>query len=124
MPILRFDDAPTFDLNGIAIRGLAAPSRGATETMAWRITFGPGQRLPEHTHDHEEVFHVLEGSLTTSIDGEETRIGPGDTVMIPAGVRHTSFTDETSTASLLSIMPSGTAMIRDTGERVSPPWTI
>lgn len=124
MPILRSDDAPEFDLSGIAIRGFASPSRGATETMTWRITFGPGQRLPEHTHDREEVFHVLEGSLTASLDGEETRVGPGDTVMIPAGIRHTSFTDAASTAVLLSIMPTGTVMIRDGGERVSPPWTI
>jgi quercetin dioxygenase-like cupin family protein len=123
MPILRSEDAPDFDLDGIAIRGSASPSRGASETMAWRITFGPGQRLPEHTHDREEVFHVLEGALITSLDGEETAVGPGDTVVIPAGVRHTSFTDA-STATLLTIMPAGTVMIRDDGERVSPPWTV
>jgi quercetin dioxygenase-like cupin family protein len=124
MPILRSDDAPDFDLDGIAIRGFASPSRGATETMAWRITFAPGRRLPEHTHDHEEVFHVLDGALIASLDGEETPVGPGDTVMIPAGVRHTSFTDDVSTATLLSMMPTGTVMIRDDGEGVSPPWTV
>jgi len=124
MPILRSDDAPDFDLNGITIRGGAAPSRGASETMTWRITLRPGQRLPEHTHNHEEVFHVVEGSLTTSLGGEETRVGLDDTVVIPSGVRHTSFTDDASTATLLSIMPSGTVMIRDDGERVSPPWTV
>jgi quercetin dioxygenase-like cupin family protein len=124
MPILRSEDAPEFDLNGVTISGGAAPSRGATETMTWRITLRPGQRLPEHTHDHEEVFHVVDGSLTASLDGEETRIGPGDTVVIASGVRHTSFTDDDSTATLLSIMPSGTLMIRDDGERVSPPWTV
>jgi hypothetical protein len=30
--ILRFDDAPVFDLSGVRVRGLAAPGRGATET--------------------------------------------------------------------------------------------
>jgi quercetin dioxygenase-like cupin family protein len=124
MSILRSDDAPEFDLNGIMLRGGASPSRGATETMTWRITLRPGQRLPEHTHDHEEVFHVVEGSLTTSLDGDESGVAAGDTVVIPAGVRHTSFTDDASTATLLSIMPSGTVMIRDGGERVSPPWTV
>ena len=123
MPILRSDDAPEFDLNGITINGGASPSRGANETMTWRIAFGPGHRLPEHTHDHEEVFHVLEGELMTSLDGEETRVGAGDTVVIPTGVRHTSFTDDRTSATLLSIMPSGTVMIREDGERVAPPWT-
>src|SRR5215218_8074487 len=32
MSILRSDDAPEFDLNGITLRGGASPSRGATET--------------------------------------------------------------------------------------------
>jgi quercetin dioxygenase-like cupin family protein len=123
MPILRSDDTAELEMGGIAIRGFASPSRGAVETMAWRVTFGPGQRLPEHTHDHEEVFHVLDGAVTASLDGEETPVGPGDTVMIPAGVRHTSFTDDASSATLLAIMPVGTVMIRDDGERVSPPWT-
>ena len=123
MPILRSDDAPEFDLNGITIRGGASPGRGATETMTWRITFRPGQRLPEHTHDHEEVFHVLDGAVTASLDGEEVLVGAGDTVVIAAGVRHTSSTDDATTATLLSIMPTGTVMIRDDGERVAPPWT-
>ena len=123
MPILRSDDAPEFDLNGITIRGGASPSRGAAETMTWRISLGPGQRLPEHTHDHEEVFHVLDGEVTAALEGEETRVRSGDTVVIPTGVRHTSFTDDATSATLLSIMPRGTVMIRDDGERVAPPWT-
>jgi quercetin dioxygenase-like cupin family protein len=122
MPILRFEDAPRFDLNGIAVRGLASPSRGATETMTYRVDLASAQRLPEHRHDHEEVFHVLEGRLTVSLDGEETMLGPGDTVMIPAGVSHLSYTAEGDEASLLAVMPSGTIMIRPDGERVGPPW--
>jgi quercetin dioxygenase-like cupin family protein len=124
MPILRSDDAPEFDLNGVTLLGGASPSRGATETMTWRIALAPGQRLPEHTHDREEVFHVVEGELTASLDGEETRVRAGDTVVIPAGVRHTSFTDGSSSATILSIMPTGTVMIRADGERVAPPWTV
>lgn len=38
MPILRFDDAPEFELAGIRIRGLASPSRGAAETMTYRVS--------------------------------------------------------------------------------------
>jgi quercetin dioxygenase-like cupin family protein len=122
MPILRFDDAPTFDLNGIAVRGLASPSRGATETMTYRVDLRPAQQLPEHRHDHEEVFHVLDGRLTVSLDGEETALGAGDTVMIPSGVSHFSYTGEGDEASLLAVMPTGTIMIRPDGEQVSPPW--
>jgi quercetin dioxygenase-like cupin family protein len=122
MPILRFDDAPRFDLNGIAVRGLASPSRGATETMSYRVDLTAGQALPEHRHDHEEVFHVLSGRLTLSLDGEETVLGPGDTVMIAPGVSHFSYVDGDGDATLLAVMPVGTIMIRPDGERVAPPW--
>ena len=122
MPILRYDDAPTFDLNGISVRGLASPSRGAAETMSYRVDLASGQSLPEHRHDHEEVFHVLSGALTVSLDGEENELGVGDTVMIPPGVSHFSYVAEHATAALLAVMPSGTVMIRPDGERVSPPW--
>jgi quercetin dioxygenase-like cupin family protein len=122
MPILRFEDAPEFDLSGIRIRGLASPSRGATETMTYRVELAGGQRLPNHTHDHEEVSHVVSGRWTVSIEGEETPLGPGDTVVIPAGVTHGSSTREGDEAVILTSMPVGTVIFRPGGERVSPPW--
>ncbi|MEP7033110.1 MAG: cupin domain-containing protein [Actinomycetota bacterium] len=122
MPIVKSDDAPEFDLAGVCIRGLSSPSRGALETMSYRVDLRPGQRLPEHTHDHEEVFHVLSGSITVSLDGEETPLGPGDTVMIPPGVSHFSYADGSLAAAILAMMPVGTVMIRPGGERLAPPW--
>lgn len=122
MPILRFDDAPEFELSGIRIRGLASPSRGATETMTYRVELAGGQRLPDHTHDHEEVSHVVSGRWTVSIDGEESALAPGDTVVIPAGVTHGSYTREGDEAVILTSMPVGTVMFRPDGEQVSPPW--
>ena len=122
MPILHLEDAPEFDLNGIRIQGFASPSRGAAETMSWRIDLAPGQGVPTHTHDHEEVFHVLSGALTITLDGVETALGEGDNAMIPAGVSHSPNASQGEDAVLLAVMPVGTVMIRPDGERVSPPW--
>jgi quercetin dioxygenase-like cupin family protein len=124
MPIVKFDDAAEFDLAGIRVRGLSSPSRGALETMSYRVDLQPGQRLPEHTHDHEEVFHVLSGPLTVSLDGEETLLGAGDTVMIPPGVSHFSYADGSEPCAILAMMPVGTIMIRPDGERIAPPWGV
>jgi quercetin dioxygenase-like cupin family protein len=121
MPILKSDDVPEFDLGGARVRGLASPGRGAQETMCYRTTFPPGVRLPEHTHDHEEVFHVLSGQLVAWIDGTEANVEAGDTVMIPAGASHYSYVGE-APAEVLSMMPVGTVMIRPDGEVVPPPW--
>jgi len=90
--------------------------------MTYRVELVGGQWLPEHTHDHEEVSHVVSGRWTVSIDGEETALGPGDTVVIPAGVTHSSRTREGEEAVILTSMPIRTVMIRPDGERISPPW--
>ena len=46
---------------------------------------------PRHPHSHrgmEEVIYVEKGSGAAWVDGEVVRIGPGDTILIPAGTRH------------------------------------
>ena len=122
MPILRFADAPEFDLSGIRLRGLASPSRGSTESMTCRLDIGGGQHVPSHAHDHEEVSHLLSGRWTETIEGTATPLEPGDTVIVPTGVTHASYTREGEEAVILTAMPVGTLTIRPDGERVSPPW--
>jgi quercetin dioxygenase-like cupin family protein len=49
----------------------------------------PGWSLPPHVHeDAAETIHVIEGEFEMTIDGETERLGPGQTVHIPAGVVH------------------------------------
>lgn len=121
MPIVRSQDAPTFELEGNIVTGLASPGRGATETMTYKVSLAPNQELPQHRHDHEEVFYLSAGSLTAVLDGQEYAVELGDTVIIPAGVLHHSFAAERP-AELIVAMPSGTAFIRPDGDRGVPPW--
>lgn len=120
---MRFDDAPVFDLSGVRIRGFASPARGAAETMTYRVELAGGQRVPDHTHDHEEVSQLLAGRWTVTIDGEDSELRPGDTAVIPAGVVHASCTLEGDEAVILTSMPVGTLLIQGDGERVAPPWS-
>ncbi len=121
MPMARSADDPTFDLEGARITGLASPGRGAAETIMYRIDLEPDSALPSHRHDHEEVFHLARGSLTSVLDGEEHAVSVGDTVIIPAGTLHHAFTGAEA-AELLVAMPAGTLFIRPDGERGVPPW--
>ena len=123
MPIVRSEDAPTFDLEGSIVTGLASPQRGATETMTYRASLAPDSALPPHRHDHEEVFYLAAGSLTAVLDGREHAVEVGDSVIIPTGVLHHSFTGERP-AELIVAMPSGTAFIRPDGDRGVPPWGV
>lgn len=121
MPVARSADDPTFELQGSRITALAAPSRGAAETIMYRISVPPEGALPAHRHDHEEVFHLVSGSLTWVGDGEEHAIEAGDTVMISAGVLHHAFTAG-EPAVMLVAMPAGTLFLPEGGEGGVPPW--
>ena len=122
MPILRFEDAPEFDTSGIHIRGLSSPSRGATEITCALVDMAPGQTIAPHTHDHEEVVHVLSGRLRFVLDGQETVLGPGDTAVVNAGSTHSPAGEGPDGAHILSVMPAGTVRIESDGRRSTPAW--
>ncbi|MGD9734106.1 MAG: cupin domain-containing protein [Solirubrobacterales bacterium] len=64
-----------------------AESDGALVRYRWRSV--PGGSIPEHFHPRqEERFEIESGEAHFSRDGIEILAGPGDTVVIPAGARH------------------------------------
>jgi quercetin dioxygenase-like cupin family protein len=83
MPVIPAATAPSFAMSGLAVTGLAAPSRGATETSVWRLTLAPGAAGSEHTLDREEIFVVLAGRAVATIDGDEQHLRPGDALVVP-----------------------------------------
>ena len=52
----------------------------------WDIT--AGSPLPEHTHLHEQVVNVIEGTLELTGEGKTHVLGPGSVVVIPSHVPH------------------------------------
>jgi quercetin dioxygenase-like cupin family protein len=48
----------------------------------------PGGGPPPHRHDFEEMFTVLEGTVTLTVRGETTVARAGETVNVPANAPH------------------------------------
>jgi mannose-6-phosphate isomerase-like protein (cupin superfamily) len=48
----------------------------------------PSGGPPPHRHDFEEMFYILEGELDVTFRGEAHRIGPGQSINIPANAPH------------------------------------
>jgi len=53
----------------------------------WRSM--PGGAITEHVHPHqEERFTIIAGEAHFTLNGEEQVVGPGETIVVPVGVRH------------------------------------
>ena len=59
----------------------------ATMTFAhW--DFDAGSDIHAHSHEQEEVWHVLEGQLEVTIGGETCVAGPGVVAIVPPHTLH------------------------------------
>ncbi|OGU58023.1 MAG: cupin [Ignavibacteria bacterium GWF2_33_9] len=52
----------------------------------WEITAGAS--LPEHSHIHEQISNVTEGSFELFINGESHILGPDSVIVIPGNTPH------------------------------------
>lgn len=67
----------------------------SSELLRMETTNPPGG-APEPIHVHprqESRAEVVSGTLCFVVDGEERRLGPGDSITIPAGVPHNFLND-------------------------------
>jgi quercetin dioxygenase-like cupin family protein len=48
----------------------------------------PGTATPMHFHAEDEIFHILEGTVTFGVDGDVFNASVGSMVVIPAGAHH------------------------------------
>src|SRR3954454_3461736 len=123
MPVIAHEDAPCFDLPGTHVVGLAALSRGATETCAWRLTLAPGAASPDHTLDREEVFVALAGTAHATLDGTGHDVRPGDGLIVPAGVAFRIANGGDEPFEAVACLPVG-GRATVAGEVAAPPWAI
>jgi mannose-6-phosphate isomerase-like protein (cupin superfamily) len=73
----------------------------AVQSLA-EATLEPGQATQRHYHRvSEEIYFVVKGSGDMEVDGENTRIRPGDAVLIPVGAWHSLENDGTSELRIL-----------------------
>ena len=107
---------------GVTVRGMAAPSRRAKELVMYCVRMAPGAALGPHRHDHEEVFLVTTGSVTSRQDGVDVLADSGDVVVVPPGLLH-SATAGTSGATLVVAMPSGATTTPPGGHPTVAPWS-
>lgn len=68
-----------------SLKATRRSTSGRLSIMDFRATGG----APDHVHrNDDEVFYVLDGTLTVTFAGETHELGPGGVACIPAGTTH------------------------------------
>jgi quercetin dioxygenase-like cupin family protein len=102
---------------------LASPSQGPTARLSmWLVEMRAGQQGPRHVFDTEQIWHLLGGEAEIMVDGAPVVLGPGDTVVLPAGAERQV---TTVAGARLVVCGHGDAVVRVPGEaesRGTPPW--
>ncbi len=58
--------------------------------MQMVVTLAAGSSLPVHTHQNEQMAHIISGRLILTIDGMPHECGPGETLTIAGGMPHSA----------------------------------
>lgn len=118
--IIRAACNQSHSLGGNHVTGLATPTRGASQTEMWIGRMDAGSATPPHSHDTEEIVHILAGSGRATVGDREARYEAGDTLILPPGIVHQIFAD--TPTGFVSAMPMGGTVRLPDASALDLPW--
>ena len=122
MPFIAATDATLFSLPGVTFTALAAPSRGANETAAWRLRMAPHTSPHPHRLTREEVFIVLSGQAQAQVGDARHTLGAGCALVVPPNTAFALSNPYDEAFEAIAMLPvGGRAIIGDEAPFV-PPW--
>lgn len=77
----------TVDVEPVAPGVLRQIIHGNHQTMV-RYRYEPRSVFPTHSHPEEQITIVVSGRLTFDLSGDQIEVGPGEVLLIPAGLPH------------------------------------
>jgi mannose-6-phosphate isomerase-like protein (cupin superfamily) len=91
MKIQRHEDAASFiTADSSQIREFLNPGNSLLKNQSLaEATLASGKSTTEHYHPlAEEIYFILKGQARMRVEGQESEMGPGDSVAIPNGHKH------------------------------------
>lgn len=122
MPVIPSPAAPTHDIGSARFTSLATPSRGSSDTAVWMVEIDPGTPANPHQLTREEVFVVIEGEATVTIDGADSTARAGDAIVVPAGLDFGIANGTSEPLRLVCCFPVGGQARTPDGATFTPPW--
>lgn len=84
MVTVNWESVPVERINDKITRRLVTGDK----VMLVRWEMQKGAVVPAHTHPHEQVAHMLSGSMRLRVGDRWLDCKPGDVVVIPGGTEH------------------------------------
>lgn len=102
-------DGNVVRIGGLELRFLVDETQGAGSIIMFEFAVPPNARVPApHYHrEVDEVVYALEGTLTTTRDGQKHELRKGESLFLPRGSVHTHENFHTDTARALIVMTPG-----------------
>ena len=86
MRVVNVNDLPAGE--GSRSRSLEGCEAGGVDLSIIFVDLDPGRGPRLHRHAYAEVFVIQEGRAVYTAGDERREVGPGDVVVVPAGVPH------------------------------------
>ncbi len=108
MPIFKKQDMKkTEGAPGLEECEILDAAQGSQSLKIGEVTIAPNTRLPRHIHTNtEEAIVILDGTLDVLLGSERRTIGPGHTILAPAGTTHGFVNRYDAPARILFIFPT------------------
>jgi quercetin dioxygenase-like cupin family protein len=121
VPVIEHDAQRHHELAGARFHTLASPSLGSEETSVWRLHLEAGTPGLPHRLTREEIFVVVSGAATASLDGAPHALSAGSTLVLPAGVELSLETGTEPLEAIVCLPVGGQGVVGD-GDPFTPPW--
>ena len=89
-PVTRINDVEADSFPWGSIKWLMGQSIDADAEQTFGMVYiNAGEQNPPHYHPNcEEILYVLSGTCEHTYDDQRFQLGPGDSIRVPAGVKH------------------------------------
>jgi quercetin dioxygenase-like cupin family protein len=108
MRVIRSAETRRTETPNAVMTTLASPTQGQSAQAVWRVEMRPGQAGPLHGIDAEQVWTVLDGSASIEAGADTAKLGPGDTIVLPADIARRITAD--AQAGLVAIVAAPASM--------------
>ena len=89
MNMMKKSSAPRYERDGIVsfllVSEMTSDSKNLTVTL---VEMQPGGVQHVHSHEPEQMYYILEGSGSMTVDDEQRPVQAGDCIFYPSFARH------------------------------------